>query len=53
MEKKSYFHESLENFVTDYGAPASMIYDGAQEQAGPGIKFQANLIKYGIHGHTS
>ena len=30
-----------------------MIYDGAQEQVGPGTKLQANLRKYGIHGHTS
>ena len=30
-----------------------MIYDGAQEQVVPGKKIQANLGKYGIHGHTS
>ena len=34
-------------------APDSMIYYGAQEQVGPGTKFQASLRKYGIHGHTS
>ena len=43
MEKKSDCHEALGNFV----------YDGEQEQVGPGTKFQSNLIKYGIHGHTS
>ena len=37
----------------EYGTPYSMIYDGAQEQVGPSTKFQANLRKYGIHGHTS
>ena len=36
-----------------YGAPDSMIYDVAQEEVGPGTKFQANLRKYGIHGNTS
>ena len=46
-------HEALGNFVKDYGALDSMIYDGAQEQVGPGTKFQAKLRKYGIHGHTS
>ena len=39
--------------VKDYGAPDSMIYDGPQEHVKPGTKFQANLIKYIIHGHTS
>ena len=53
MEKKLNCHEALDKFLKDYGAPDSMIYDGAQEQVGPGTKFQANLRKYGIHGHTS
>ena len=53
MEKKSDFREGLEIFVKDYGTPDSMINDGAQEQLGPGTKLQANLRKYGIHGHTS
>ena len=39
------FHEALENFVKDYGAPDSMIYNGAQEKVGPGTKFQDNLRK--------
>ena len=53
MGKKSDCHESLEKFVKDYGAPDSMIYNGAQEQVKPGTKFQSNLRKYSIHGHTS
>ena len=53
MKNNSESHKSLEKFVKDYGALDSMIYDGAQEQVGPGTKFQANLRKYGIHGHTS
>ena len=43
MENKSDFHEALDKFVKYYGAPYSMIYDGAQEHVGPGTKFQANL----------
>ena len=53
MEKKSDCHEVLDKFVKDYGAPDSMIYDGAQENIGTGTKFQANLRKYSIHGHAS
>ena len=30
MEKKSDCHEALDNFVKDYGAPDSMIYNGTQ-----------------------
>ena len=53
MGNKSDCHKALEKFVKDYVAPDSMIYNVAQEQVGPGTKFQSNLIKYGIHGHTS
>ena len=53
MEDKSDWHEALGKIVEVYGAPNSMIYDGAQEQVGPGTKFKSNLRKYGIHGHTS
>ena len=53
MENKSDWHEALEKFVKDYGAPDSIIYNGAQEQVGPSTKFQSNLRKYGIHGHKS
>ena len=38
MGKKSDCHESLEKFVKDYGAPDSMIYNGAQEQVGLGME---------------
>ena len=52
MENKSDFREALEKFVRNYGVPDSMIYYVTQEQVGPGTKFQSNLIKYVIHGHT-
>ena len=44
MGKKSDCHEALDKFVKYYGAPNSMIYDGAQEQVVLGTKFQANFI---------
>ena len=53
MENNLGCHEALNKFVKDYGSPDTMIYDGAQEQVGPGTRFQSNLIKYGMHGHTS
>ena len=53
MENKSDCREELNNFLKDYGSPYSMIYYGTQEQVGPGTKFQDNLRKYVIHGHTS
>ena len=46
-------YEALEMQLEDYGAPELMIYNGAQEQVGPGTKFQFNFRKYGIHGHVS
>ena len=45
MEKESDLHEALDTFVKYYGAPDSTIYYVAQEQVGPGTKFQSNLIK--------
>ena len=53
MEKKSECHKALDKFVKNYGAPDSMIYNGTKEKFGPDTKFQSNLIKYGIHEHTS
>ena len=52
MGNKSDCHKALDKFVKDYGVPDSMIYNVAQEQVRPGTKFQSNLRKYGIHGHT-
>ena len=53
IEKKSDCHEALDTFVKQYGAPDSMIYDGAPEQVGPHTKFQHNMRKYDIDGHTA
>ena len=39
MEKRLDCLEALDKFVKDYGALDSMIYNGAQEQVGPGTKF--------------
>ena len=53
IDKRSDCHESLERFVRDYGASDVMKYDGAPEQVGPHTKFQANMRKYDIKGHTT
>ena len=51
IQKKSDFHEALYRFIKDYGAPETLIYDGAKEQVGPRTEFQSRIIKYGINGH--
>ena len=53
IEKRSDCHEALDRFVRDYRALDVMQYDGAREQVGPHTKFQANMIKYDIRGHTT
>ena len=53
IEKRSDFHEALDRFLRDYGALDLMQYDGAPEQVGPHTKFQANMRKYDIKGHTT
>ena len=53
IEKKSDCHEALDRFIKEYGAPETLVYDGAKEQAGPKTEFQAKIRKYGIKGHTS
>ena len=52
-EKRSDCHEALDRFVRNYGASDVMQYDGALEQVGPHTKFQANMRKYNIKGHTN
>ena len=34
INKRSYCHLGLDNFVREYGAPYNMTYDGAQKQIG-------------------
>ena len=46
-------HEALDRFVMDHGASDVIQYNGALEQVGPHTKFQANMVKYGIKGHTA
>ena len=53
VEKRSGCHESLERFVRGYRASDVMQCDSAPEQVGPHTKFQANMRKYGIKGHTN
>ena len=46
-------HKALYRFVRDCGASDLMQCGGAREQVGPHTKFQANMRKYGIKGHTT
>ena len=39
--------------MRDYRASDVMQYDGAPEQVSPQTKFQSNMRKYGIKGHTA
>ena len=53
IEKRLDCHKALDRFVKDYGASDVMQYDSAPEQVGPHTKFQANMRKCGIKGHTA
>ena len=53
IEKRSDYHKAIDRLVRDYGASDVMQYDGAPEQVGPHIKFQAKMRKYSIKGHTA
>ena len=45
--------KAQDRFVSDFWALDVMQYDGAPEKVGPHNKFQANMRKYGIKGHTA
>ena len=53
IEKRSDCHEALDRFVRDYESLDVMQYDVAPEQVGPHTKFQSNMRKCGIKGHTT
>ena len=53
IEKISDCHEALDRLMSYYRASDVMQYDGAPEQVGPHTKFQANMRKYNIKGHTT
>jgi hypothetical protein len=53
IEKKGDAYEPIDWFVQDYGAPETLISDGAPEQVGRNSKFQAKLRKHGIKHKTS
>ena len=53
IEKRSDYHKALYRFVRDYKALDVMQYDGAPEHVRPHTKFQANMRKYDIKGHTT
>ena len=44
---------SLNDFVSDYGAPEHLTYDGAAVKVGQHTKFQRLILKYEIKTHIS
>ena len=52
IQKKSYCHEVLDQFIKDYGAPEILIYDSAKEQVEPRTEFQESVSNYGINRHS-
>jgi hypothetical protein len=52
-ERKGDAYEPVDWFVQDYGAPETLISDGANEQVGRNSKFQAKLRKHGIRHKTA
>jgi hypothetical protein len=53
IERKGDAYEPVDWFVQDYGAPETLISDGANEQVGRNSKFQAKLSKHGIRHKTA
>jgi hypothetical protein len=53
MPKKSDCHETLDNFVNDYGAMDLLISDGSAEQCGLHTEFQRKIQKYQIQHKRS
>ena len=45
--------KALDRFVRDYWASDAMQYDDTLEQVRPHTKFQSNMRKYDIKGHTT
>ena len=43
----------LNDFISDYGAPENLTYDGADVQVGRNTNFQKSVRKYEIMTHVS
>jgi hypothetical protein len=53
VPRKSDCHETLDNFVNDYGAMDLLISDGSAEQCGPHTEFRRKIQKYQIQHKRS
>ena len=45
--------DSIRSFISDYGAPERLTFDGAAAQVGRNTDFQRAIRKYDIRSHTS
>jgi hypothetical protein len=53
IEKKGDAYEPIDWFIQDYGAPETLLSNGAPEQVDRNSKFQAKLHNYGIKHKTT
>ena len=53
INKKGHFGGGLSEFITDYGVPLNMTFDGFKEQTMPGTDFMKKIRKYDIDYHIS
>eukprot|EP00980_Cylindrotheca_fusiformis_P019228 scaffold6542_cov94-Cylindrotheca_fusiformis.AAC.1 len=49
MQTKSHAGDALDDFIDDVGIPATLIFDNAAEQVGPGTKFMKTIKGAHIH----
>ena len=48
IKKKSHCGDGHSEFITDYGVPLKMTFDGSKEQTLPGTDFMKKIRKYDI-----
>ena len=53
IKKKSNCGDGISEFITDYGVPLKMTFDGSKEQTLPGTDFMKKIRKYYIDYHIS
>ena len=51
IKKKSHCGDGLSEFITDYGVPLEMTFDGSKEQTIPSTDFMKKISKYDIDYH--
>ena len=53
MKSKKNCGEAFGQFITDYGVPLKMTFDGSKEQTMPGTEFMKKVRKYDVDYHIS